>query len=170
MWSRNGAFFGDQEKAATHISILTPSAFQLHAEEFQNASYGAKTAKFENHVFVLIRLKDAGDDAPSQKEISHVLVRLLLQGTLQQFNDASFLAHAKGQINALNFLKKNHFVNLIVRLSSLRFPPRTRSRTHHDLDSFAKSVTNCSICSSSVDAHRPSSSLFLFLSQCVPDA
>ena len=106
MWSRNGAFFGDQEKAATHISILTPSAFQLHAEEFQNASYGAKTAKFENHVFVLIRLKDAGDDAPSQKEISHVPVRLLLQGTLQQFNDASFLAHAKGQINALNFLKK----------------------------------------------------------------
>ena len=31
---------------------------------------------------VLIRFKDASDDAPSQKEISNVLVRLLLQGTL----------------------------------------------------------------------------------------
>ena len=37
---------------------------------------------------------------PSQKEISHVSVRLLLQGTLKQFN-ATFLTHAKSQNNEL---------------------------------------------------------------------
>ena len=47
-----------------------------------------------------MRFKDAGDDAPSQREISHVLVRLSLQGTLTQFN-ATFLTHATSQINAL---------------------------------------------------------------------
>ena len=97
-------FFSDQEKAATHIPILTPLAFQLYAEEFQNASYGAKECPIGKSLLVLIRSMDAGDDAPSQKEISHVLVRLLLQGTLKQFN-VSFLAHAKGQINALKFFQ-----------------------------------------------------------------
>ena len=50
--------------------------------------------------FVLTRFKDAGDDGPTQKEISHVLVRLSPQGTLKLF-DASFNAHAKKNINPL---------------------------------------------------------------------
>ena len=51
-------------------------------------------------VFVFISFVDASDDGPSQKEISHVLVRLLLQGTLKQFN-AIILTHAKKIINSL---------------------------------------------------------------------
>ena len=39
------------------------------------------------------------------KEISHVLVRLLLQGTTKQFN-ATFLTRAKSQINALKILSE----------------------------------------------------------------
>ena len=48
--------------------------------------------------FFLIRFIDAGNDAPSQKEISHVLLRLLLQGTLKQFH-ATFLTRAQSQKN-----------------------------------------------------------------------
>ena len=39
------------------------------------------------------------------KEISHVLLRLLLLGTQKQFN-ATFLAHAKSQINELKSLSE----------------------------------------------------------------
>ena len=62
---------------------------------------------------VLTRFKDAGDDAPSQKEISNVLVRLLLQGTLKQFN-ITFLTHAKEQhqhidkFSASKLFKRRH--------------------------------------------------------------
>ena len=55
--------------------------------------------------YVLIRLKDASDDAPSKKEISHAQVRLLQQVTLKQFN-VTFLTRAKSQINALKILSE----------------------------------------------------------------
>ena len=55
--------------------------------------------------FLLFRFIDAGCDAPSQKEISHVLLRLLLQGTVRPFN-ATLLTHAQSQINALKILSE----------------------------------------------------------------
>ena len=44
--------------------------------------FGVALSLDSNLAFVLIRFTDAGD-VPSQKEISHVLVHLLLQGTLK---------------------------------------------------------------------------------------
>ena len=52
-------------------------------------------------VFCIHVLVDASDDAPSRKEISCVLVRLLLRRTVKQFN-ATFNTHAKNKFNTLN--------------------------------------------------------------------
>ena len=80
--------------ATTCTERLLPPARSLksnqcsaHAERTKFAETWVETTDLLDHLlsFVLIRFIGAGDEAPSEKEISHVLVRLLQQGTSKQW-------------------------------------------------------------------------------------